>query len=84
MASNSDGTPGSTTSTGITRQIADITSSTGHGTSSHGSRNRRGNRRNIHRGNTNTTGIIGRARFEGREPSLKGYIYDFTGKRNPE
>ena len=75
MASTSDGTPGSTTSTGITRQTADLTSSSSHGTSSHGNRNRRGNRRNnIHRGNTNTTGIIGRARFEGREPSLKGYI----------
>jgi hypothetical protein len=23
-------------------------------------------------------------RFEGREPTLKGYVYDFTGKRMPD
>jgi hypothetical protein len=38
----------------------------------------------VNRGNANNTSIIGRARYEGREPSMKGYMYDFTGERNLE
>ena len=53
-----------------------------------GNRNRgnrgsnRGNRhRGQHGGNRRSTTD---SRFEGREPSLAGYIYDYTGERNPD
>jgi hypothetical protein len=84
MAPNSDGAPVATTSAGIARQTADVPSSNSYRGNSHGGQNRRGNRRNVNRGHANTTSIMGRARFEGREPSMKGHIYDFTGERNPK
>jgi hypothetical protein len=40
--------------------------------------NRRGNYRNPNQRGYHTT------RFEGREPSLKGHVYDWTGERNPD
>ncbi len=47
----------------------------------------RGFNRQNHRnrkGYNNNRQQQGQGRFEGREPSLKGYIYDVTGERNPE
>jgi hypothetical protein len=43
-----------------------------------GRRERRGNRQNNFNARRNPT------RFEGREPSLRGYVYDSTGERNPD
>lgn len=58
------------------------------GSSNDNNRNRRGNRRNKSRSNTNSNNYNNNkykdTRFEGREPSLRGYVYDFTGERNPE
>ena len=84
MSTSSDGIPVSTASAGINRQTADVTSSDSYRGNGHRSQNRRENRRNTNGGHTNTTSIVSRARFEGREPSMRGYIYDFTGERNPE
>ena len=49
------------------------------------------NRRNFRRGTNNNnlqqqnwSNRGSSLRFEGREPSLKGHIYDFTGERNPD
>ena len=44
-----------------------------------GRRDHRGNRQNNTGARNPTT-----TRFEGREPSLKGCIYDSTGERNPD
>ena len=48
--------------------------------SNHARRDRRNNRSgpNSVRRDVNTT------RFEGREPSLKGFIYDYSGERKPD
>jgi hypothetical protein len=77
MAPNSDGAP-------VATQTADVPSPTSYCGSSHGSQNHKGNRCNVNRGHANTTSIMGRARFESREPSMKGHIHDFTGERNLE
>ena len=36
------------------------------------------------RGRRNASNTSNQPRFEGREPSLRGYIYDFTGERAPD
>ena len=61
---------------------------------SNNNRNNQYNRRNQCFDNNNqpnnnsSTPFAGGGRFQGclkgREPSLKGYIYDFTGERNPD
>ena len=50
-----------------------------------GNRNRRNNRggQKNNAGNFRSQGTT-TGRFEGSEPSLKGFIYDFTGERDPD
>jgi hypothetical protein len=45
---------------------------------------RRNNRRGNFRNNLAGRGYFSSSRFEGREPSMKGHIYDWTGERNPD
>jgi hypothetical protein len=57
-----------------------------HGTAGRGGRGRgQHDRRNNCPNNRPSSGNTGRSqtKFEGREPSLKGFIYDSTGERSP-
>jgi hypothetical protein len=67
---------------GTDRNVGPAPANSGEQNVAGGNRGRRFNRRGNYR-NHNQRGYNS-MRFEGREPSLRGHIYDWTGERNPD
>lgn len=81
MPTTSDGGAGTPSNSG---SPAAVPSSAGVADRSNPRNRHRRDRRGTGRSANNTNTRRYQARFEGREPSLKGFIYDSTGERNPD
>ena len=87
MPTGSDGgaqPPQTGSSSASSRQHAGTTTPTPTPTSGHAGRGRSRRDRRFNRFGPANARRNTQPRFEGREPSLKGYIYDATGERNPD
>jgi hypothetical protein len=87
MPTGSDGgtqPPMTGSSSGASGQQAGSTTPMAASMSSSGGRGRGRRDHHFNRFGVNSTRRTTQPRFEGREPSLKGYIYNSTGEQNPD